>query len=748
MFDDHPYNFDIDSFNKIYSHFLRTFKSCKREKISYFEARLKTEKKIENKYHPNKNLPTQFTTDLLKKSRYNWIHEKPPLTWYAAVNTAYIQGMNFSPELMCMYAAASNYYGDFERAQQLSSCALELLSNDYNSIHFEATKQLAKALKNNGDFDKSQLVLREAFCSFSNQEEQGYIAYLYMLYAKLCNDYQQREGWYQSFHFIANTRILNSKFPPAKWIEICNESFAKSNFNNDPRNSLKIYSQIVSRTKKKNDSYVRQKAHLYEATIVNSILNQHEQKNDLIDFFNNELEKYWNLIGIAEKLGNIKAVCVRQAHFLRLARKVELWRQSYQGTGNDKIAIITDLVNGEAIRLISSATNIAFTINDWRTQAVLKYEKGMWLSYIIPASGTIEMFKRDKLAEECFVEGLSILKKPKYTLAFLYYLVLMELGKVNINKQNWSQARSYFKECYQHCKHLIHTLQLDEESLQRSRRTECVSCNMIELCMLKTRERERVNRALMKDYKVLTSRSMWIAEQLSELSFEQITKWTANFYSTSWRSRHHNLTGKLRKIKAENSNHPSLVHSLDEIEGLVNKWSAEDIGHLRVNTIDLINEVKTIIETSIFVRDFKDQIIIKKNANSKVYIQFNIEVLRIIIENLVSNIAELGSQLDSNWKVKISFDISNDMVSIDFSDNLGCFEKFSSAIELVNQFKAPKSSKRSGNGKGLLLVKELILTSCNNRNKWILVQENNWKTLRVPLSEKRLDNSLLEQTYR
>ncbi len=740
MFDDYPYYFDKDSFGNIYLQFLKTFKSCNRTKNSYFEARVRVENNIDVISKQDNRLPASFTTDLLKKCNYDWLHEKPPLTWYAAVNTAYIQKMNFSPELLCWYAAASNYYGDFERAQQVASCALELLSDDYNRVHFEAMKQLAKALKNNGDFDKSQVVLRQAFCNFKNQDKHGYIAYLYMLYAKLCNDYQQREGWYQAFHYIANDRISKNKSSPTKWVEICSESFAKSNFDNDPEASLKIYSEIVAQENCENDSYVRQKAHLYEATIINAIKNPNSIKDNPIDFFTSELEKYWNLINIAEDLGNIKAVCVRQTHFLRLARKVELWRRSNQETKDNEVAIIADLKNGEAIRIISSASNIAFTINDWRTQAVLQYEKGMWLNYIVPACGSVKISKRNKLAEKCFIESLAILKKPKYTLAFLYYLVLMELGKKNINKKNWSQARSYFKECYRHCKRLVYTLQFDEESLQRCKRHEMGNCNMIELNMLTINEQNIISQALMKDYKVLTSRSMWIAEQLSELSFEQITKWTASFYSTSWRSRHHNLTGKLRKIKEENSKHDFLVESLYEIEELVNKWSAEDIGHLKLNTFDLINEVKNIVETSIFVRDFKDRISIDQKSFHNINIHFNVEVLRIVIENLISNIAELGVQLDRVWDAKITFNISDGMVMIAFSDNLNCFTEFSSAVELVNQFKAPKSSKRSGNGKGLLLVKELIQTICNNRSKWSLEEKNNWKTLIIPLAENSHGN--------
>ena len=410
-------------------------------------------------------------------------------------------------------------------------------------------------------------------------------------------------------------------------------------------------------------------------------------------------------------------------------------RRSNDGTRNDQIEIITELLNGEAMNIISSATKIAIAINDWRTQAVLEFEKGMWLNYVMMKDNMSPLVYNSSSAEDCFTEGFSILKKPKHTLAFLYHLILMELGKIYVYKQDWGQARQYLKECYRHCKQLVHVLQLDEESLQRCTTEGADCCTMVEIRILTTKEQGRVARALMMDYKVLTSRSMWIAEQLSELSLEQITKWTAHFYSTSWRSRHHNLTGKLRRIKEKHVENHTLIAELVEIEELVDRWSGEDIEYLKTNRIDLINEAMATVNTSIFVREFKSRILFNTNQKSKIYIKFNIEVLRIIIENIVSNIHEVGFRLGKDWTATISFNITNDVVSILFSDNLGKFSEFSAIVDLINNFNVPLSSKRAAHGTGLILIKKLIRDVSNHRKNWTLVQDKEWKTLWIPLTK-------------
>ena len=320
---------EVDSFRNSYLQYLHQFTLSKQNNKSYHLARVDAGKKYKKAVISYKHLSDIITTDLLRKEKFNWINERPPLAWYSAANAAVDHQMNFTPELACILARASNYYGDFERAKKMSSFALERLSNNYNRVHFEATKQLAKSLKNDGDFDKSQMVLRKAFYNYNDKQEFGYIAYLYMLFAKLCNDYQQRQGWYQAFHRIAKERIANSLSAPDKWKKICDESFAKSNFVSNPQESIKIYSRLATSSTLKDDSYVRRMAHLHEARILNALKYSKEKKGiNLIEYFHNELEKYWNLIAIAEGLGNIKAVCVRKAHMLRLARKVELWRRS------------------------------------------------------------------------------------------------------------------------------------------------------------------------------------------------------------------------------------------------------------------------------------------------------------------------------------------------------------------------------------------------------------------------------------
>ena len=427
---------------------------------------------------------------------------------------------------------------------------------------------------------------------------------------------------------------------------------------------------------------------------------------------------------------------MRKTHILRLVRKVEIWRRTVLDLKNSQIEIIKDFLAGEAIAIASQALDISYAINDWRTEAVIEFEKGMWRKYLFTKE--YENFQNYRLLspEDCFVKALNILKKPKQTLAFLYHAILVELSKFFVFQRDWDQARLYLKESYRHCKELVQSLLLDEKSLQLCKNEPESSCKSIELYYLSNADRNRIHMALMQDYKVITSRLMLIAEQLSDLSLEQISKWTAHCYSTSWRSRHHILSGKLNRAKEKCENNRNIIAELDSIGEMVNKWASENIEYLKINSLDLVAEVHGIIDNSIVLREFRNRISIKNTIGSKVTINFSVEVLRIIIENIVLNIHEAGFMFNKDWDLKIEFAIKNDFIFFLFLDNIGKFQEFSKIIDLINNFVAPRSTKGSSHGNGLILIKKLIRDISSHSKKWAVTQDGNWKILWIPLSKK------------
>ena len=258
----------IEYYQDVYSRYLYNLTLCKKEKKRYYLARIEVDNNLSNMELSYNDTHEILTINLLKKDKYVWKSERPPLTWYAAALAAMHLQMNFSPELACDLAKACNYYGDFDISKKMARYALKKLPSNYNRIHFEAIKQLSKAYKNEGNFEESRIVLREAISKYKTQNDSTYLAYIYLLFAKLCNDYQQRQGWYQEFHKIAKEKMNRSPEASEKWKILCEESYGKACFESNPEESIKICSRLILNSTASDDSYIRRKAHLLEAKIL------------------------------------------------------------------------------------------------------------------------------------------------------------------------------------------------------------------------------------------------------------------------------------------------------------------------------------------------------------------------------------------------------------------------------------------------------------------------------------------------
>ena len=728
--------FDEEQFRRVYFEFMSYLYSCNKNETQYRLARKEVALKF-NAIGQYNNFGSDVVDDLLRRDKFAWVNERPPLNWYAAALSALNLEMNFSAVSACELAKASNYYGDFELSKKMSMYAKEKACNSKDEIFFQSTKQLSKAYKNEGDFENSRVILRRAFSEFSNNDESGKIAYLYLLFAKLCNDYQQKQGWHEEFHKIAFERMEKSLDAPEKWKEISAESYAKSISDTNINEANEIYSKLLNNSSMNSDIYVRRASHLCEINILNNLkYSNNTEPNKLLLSFEKHLEECWRIINISEKLGNYKAEIVRKGHLLRLVRKIELWRRSIPALKETQIDIIDDFILGEAMAVADHALKIAYVLNDWRSTATLEFEKGMWLKYIISGTSHLDLNSCQLKAIDHFHRALSTLKKPKQTLTFLYHLVLMELGTSYAINREWYNAAQVLKECYQHCKQLVNNLHADEKLVQHYPTGNSSDFELAELSLLTKVERDKLSKALIEDYKVLTSRLMKVGEQLSDISLEQITKWTAHLYSTSWRSRHHNLISLINNYRDKISDNSDILNDLNNIYLLVKQWAKEDSEFLKYSSFDIIRETNNIIGSIFYLQKFKSNLLIMNTIGVELQVFFNIEVLRIIAENLISNTYEAAMRLTRRtceWQAKIEFKVINNYVSILYGDNVGDYNNYSNVIDCINNYELPRSSKDRNHGDGLILIKKLIRDFGKHNEKWQLIKDGEWKTLCIPL---------------
>jgi nitrogen fixation/metabolism regulation signal transduction histidine kinase len=241
----------------------------------------------------------------------------------------------------------------------------------------------------------------------------------------------------------------------------------------------------------------------------------------------------------------------------------------------------------------------------------------------------------------------------------------------------------------------------------------------------------------MQDYKVITKRLMFIAEQLIDLSLEQIAQSAEHYYSNSWRSRYHELSGTLNRLKEKYADNSDIISDIATISKMVNNWATKD-QNPKIIKLDLFTEIKGIIDTSITLREFKNRITIQSNTNSdpNIFITFNIEFLRTLISSIVENVREEGINSKKNWIIKIEFTIDNDYVYLLVTDNVGNYNKFLSIIDSINNFRPPENTKGEHRGNGLILIKKLIRDIGKHKEKWKLTQNNEYKTLWIPLAKK------------
>ena len=675
---------------------------------------------------------------LLNPIHYGWLFEKPPINWYATCLAIYFHRYPISISSRCRLMRAANYYGDSELVAELAyDKPLEAMQN-IKTISYELDKQKAKGFKNVGDFANARKVYLDVIEKAIRDGAKDYLAYFLMLYAKLCDDYQQRQAWYFALHKIAHDRLKNipgSDSRLKRWQEISAESLARLNFSRDPEGSEKLFSKLMKEHNKIDDGYVRMHAHYYYNRIlyrINSI-----ETNEL-RILEKDLNFFAETIGYAKYLHNVRAVNVRQAQLIMLSRKIEQWRRIKGIT--TQIPLIRDLVEGEAFVILDVVIDGANSLSDWKTAAFAAYEKAAWTRLELFDSSHIRKRKLYELIVSHLDTARLILSKPKDLLSRIYHDVLLGLSETHLEMGNLSDASHYYRVAYEHCKHLSISVEEDEKNLIKADRildnnNEPADSVSPELRDLTKAELGNLFQEFRIDYKVLLSRMIDIGERLQLLQMEQIATTMAKSIKLSSHFRYHDLAMNLKHLKESAKELPEIFQGLEDFENQLKDWSCSEHSMFEIRKMDLKNEIRLSVKNALRFRKFRDIINLNKLGKDIIFVKFNESILLNILSNLVVNSIQCGER-NGIEDINIVINIINQkgIAFLSVSDNAGDIEDFKDVIHCLNTNNPIRSKRGPEGGNGLKTTRDIIRHLSGLMINWELNEIDNMKELIVPLS--------------
>ena len=544
----------------------------------------------------------------LNISHYEWRSEKPPLNWYSLCLTCYFifKIMPFDKLILLMKSA--NYYGNYR-------LVIDIFKNDKKirqpvKDQCRYYKEVAKAYKNMGRFEDSRIIYREILDLTFQEHKNTYHSYYLMLYAKLCNDYQQRQALYIGLHKIAYSRIrqhnkrcnINKRFD--NWEYISKDSYAKSIFFEDRELSTKYYNELLSCDVISQDSLIRIKSHFYELSILRIIkggcFSMSDTEMVLLNYNN-----YKTLLDDIKVRDNDRASNVRNIQYLRLSRSIIEWARV------NNIAVGTefnDLMRGEAIALSKLISNSSNRYNDWKTSVYAMMEIPYWLHI------TTNHEKNDDEYEEsieCLNKAKNILTcKYKSYLSEAYYDVLTLLAENYINIKDWGNASNAYKEIYEYSKIIFNIVKQDEMLIDIALKGESIkhlnSVNILpEFKTLNYSELNEIKKRLAIDYKYLCDRILFMSDRLYSLRMAQIAYSTQKTVQTTTSFKYHALSEELRKLSDETNHLPIINERIKKFNTFLKRWSKEEQYIYEILEIDLKKELSLAIKENLTIEPNK-----------------------------------------------------------------------------------------------------------------------------------------------
>lgn len=642
--------------------------------------------------------------------------ERAPLPTYAAgIAVAHSRRRLPADDLLRLMGVA-NYYGDSDLVVDLHAMR-QWRGRQASS----ALKHLAKAHKNAGRFGLARDNYRAAILKAGRDRDPVRLAYNLMLFAKLCHDYQQRQGWHREYHRIAHARfaaLRSTHHVPEQWDRIATDALAKAIYDQTPGEAHAAFQRLMS-ARLPADTRIRVQSHFQQARFAKCMASADLSQWDTIV---QVLEDFRAVVADAHASGNVRAWHVRRAQLVRMARQAETWRRRQGGSLLPSV-FLDGLLAGEADYLARAAAAGAQQFSDRKTEALALLEHASWSSLREPAARELVV---DRLQS-----ARAVLESMETPIAALYHEVLIDLGHASSAVGDWNAAIESFDTAYRFSLSLKQSVDADETTLTAPGSAPLTP----ELLVLSPVERHQLLDGFRLDYRLLLDRVAEAGEELRRAQRQERLRISDLSARLIPGFKYHHLAERLRKLK-EVRRRDEVRREVDHLEKMLTVWRAEDdkVNPPRVVPLQrflagVVDDLRTFSPDGCHVSS-------SDGLPLEVAGLFNEMIGAMIIRTLFINVLEVAQRGSrSSYGVHFAVDLRDGVAWLRVEDDVGEFDDYRRVIEALNAGQPPPSSRHPDPGAGLMYVRDCLFRLHGLSQPWELEAPQDRKCLSLPFAK-------------
>jgi len=638
----------------------------------------------------------------LSPQKHGWTTERPPLSWYATAVASFELLRRLPGTLALRLMSAGNYFGDSALVRDVVT-AVE--ASGVAADRWEVLKQSAKAHKNAGHFTGAREVYGEALKLARKARSNDREAYFLLLYAKLCDHYEQKIAWHRALHRIAYERLLRlCKRPRAskqivRWLQIAEDTYAKVLYASDPETAESLFESAIEKAPPGTDAHIRVLAHLCEARLSHGTgLTNREEVLGILE----------GTIDEARTLGNDRAWYVRSLRYLQVCRKL------YASRAFDAQALpsLVPLLDGESVSRLNAIVTASNLHSDPRSTALALYERAEWRLIM---TGTERPERRRERAIVDLEEAMKHLQGCHDLMVNIYHAVITSLGECYAASHQWSDALAIYEGAYSHCRASLAVVESNERALENGQWD-----GSPELSLLTDDERTKLTADLRHDYRLLSRRALDLGERIQFAQRERLVESAFRVVSRG-QVECHSLASEIRKLPIQSS--PEVDALLTKIERLLRDWQTNRLED-DLKVVDVAREIDHIIKGFAFVKR-------ARTDQGPIQIRASREILTVLVTCIVENVAQVAP---IGPEVILSLEVKEDRVYLNAKDNAGDIDHFQQVIDAINAGRRAESKRDSRGGFGLNKIKTDMAATMYVKEPWSVHPiENGWKCLTIPL---------------
>lgn len=648
-------------------------------------------------------------------------HERPAPTWYARMLAARWVHGTLSGAPAVALSRAANFFGDSRLAVEVAREGRAVTSSA--AVRLRLWQQEAKGLKDEGRFREAREIYRDAIAFTSAGGWPSDTAHFLMLYAKLCHDYRQRQGWYLAFHQIARDRFQALSVRSAleeRWHFIARESYAQALYAHDPEQAEELYSELFAECAEQSEPYLRASAHRLRWRLQWLL---HAGDPTAV---HEALDAFGQLPALAQLLGNSRARNVRLVQYLTLSRAV------LERCG--RTIVLDRLRSGEALDHVREAEEGAAVFCDRKTLALARVERAHW--EVLSRGAGPGGYQRAREAALEHLERARVAAQGEHEpLPAIYLDVLMQMGERNVELRRWTAAVEHYEEAYREGTRLKGQLEEDERQISELKSGGGSAERMQEFEVLAGDELLSVSDALRIDYRSLLDRLLSTAERLHRLREEQTRAAMRTSRELSLGFRYHGVFQRLREISSVlRGSAPEAIPHIEHLKQELESWRTLDDTVFETVRIELPSALRQVIAGSVSFELHRNRINVVEGEACR--IQFDEVILRYILENLVSNVYEAANSVRApEYDIRFRVFEQDGLVWLGCEDNVGGYEAYAEVVRQVNERSEMRTLRDQDRGRGLRLVRQFIEHVSSIHAPWILCElEGGGKELRIPVA--------------